>query len=92
MKRHVLFVSAVLFVVGLLFVLGGPQIGVWAADNQRGFAPAGPDDDVYVYVTESGDKYHKEDCRFLKKSKIKLTLEEAKEKGYKPCSVCKPPE
>jgi len=44
-----------------------------------------------VYITESGTKYHRDGCRFLSKSKIAISLEEAKAQGYEPCSVCKPP-
>ena len=44
-----------------------------------------------VYITETGTKYHKEGCSYLKKSKIKTTLKDAKDKGLEPCSRCKPP-
>lgn len=44
-----------------------------------------------VYVTETGKKYHREGCRYLKKSKIPISLEEAK-MYYEPCSACNPPE
>ncbi len=50
-----------------------------------------PDDDPWVYVTRTGRKYHKEGCRYLSKSKIPIKLSKAKEQGYTPCSVCKPP-
>lgn len=45
---------------------------------------------VTVYATKSGSKYHRGTCRHLSKSKIPMTLEEAKRR-YGPCSVCKPP-
>ena len=44
-----------------------------------------------VYITETGEKYHKSGCQYLKKSKIEITLEEAKANGYTPCSRCRPP-
>lgn len=44
-----------------------------------------------VYVTKTGKKYHGQDCRFLAKSKIPLSLNEAKKRGFSPCRVCKPP-
>ena len=47
-------------------------------------------DDVYVYVTKTGKKYHKDGCRYLKSSKIKIKLSEAI-KSYNPCKICKPP-
>ena len=42
-----------------------------------------------VYVTSSGTKYHVDGCRYLKKSKTMMELEEAKAK-YSACKVCKP--
>lgn len=44
-----------------------------------------------VYGTKTGKKYHRESCRSVKKSKIEMTLSEAKSKGLTPCKVCKPP-
>ena len=43
---------------------------------------------TWIYVTETGNKYHKDGCRYLKKSKIKKKLSDAKAQGYEPCSVC----
>lgn len=48
--------------------------------------------DTTVYITETGSKYHRGNCQYLSKSKIAISLEEACRKGYKSCSVCKPPE
>lgn len=41
-----------------------------------------------VYITNTGSKYHKSGCRYLKKSKIAISLSEAKSRGYTACSVC----
>ena len=49
-----------------------------------------PGDDVSVYITRTGCKYHRHSCRYLFSSKIRTTLKEAKERGYAPCKVCKP--
>lgn len=43
-----------------------------------------------VFVTTSGKKYHRNGCKFLSKSKIPISLEDAKKK-YEPCSICNPP-
>lgn len=45
---------------------------------------------VTVYVTRTGTKYHRAGCRYLKKSSIPISLEEAKGR-YSPCGVCNPP-
>ena len=43
-----------------------------------------------VYITRTGSKYHRTGCRYLSKSKIPITINEAKQ-HYGPCSVCNPP-
>lgn len=51
-----------------------------------------PDDgqNITVYITKSGTKYHRDGCRFLNDSKIPVKLSELDTKKYTPCSVCKP--
>ena len=44
-----------------------------------------------VYITDTGKKYHRDGCQYLKKSKIPISLEKAK-KSYSPCSKCHPPQ
>ncbi len=43
-----------------------------------------------VYVTKTGEKYHRSTCHYLKNSKKEVTLDVAKERGFMACSVCKP--
>ncbi|MCE5322105.1 thermonuclease family protein [bacterium] len=44
-----------------------------------------------VYIAETGNCYHRRDCRTIKNSKVTLiSRAEAKKKGYKACKVCKP--
>ena len=47
-------------------------------------------EDVTVYVTRTGKKYHLGSCSSLRRSKIPISLVEAKQK-YSPCSRCNPP-
>jgi len=46
---------------------------------------------TYVYITNTGTKYHRHGCRYLSHSHYKKTLRWVKSHGYKPCKVCKPP-
>ncbi len=43
-----------------------------------------------VYITDSGKKYHKAGCSSLSKSKHKISLSDAKSKGYTACKRCNP--
>lgn len=54
--------------------------------------PAQPQpQDVTVYVTKTGEKYHRAGCQYLSKSPIPMKLSSAK-LSYGPCSVCRPPQ
>ena len=44
---------------------------------------------VTVYVTNTGSKYHSNGCQYLRKSKIAISLENARA-SYGPCSKCNP--
>lgn len=43
-----------------------------------------------VYITNTGDKYHRGNCRYLRKSKIAIGIDNAISQGYDPCKVCRP--
>lgn len=43
-----------------------------------------------VYVTNTGERYHRGNCRHLRRSKIAIKLSEAIRQGYTPCKVCRP--
>lgn len=43
---------------------------------------------TYVYITNTGSKYHRGTCRYLWNSKIKIKVSSAKAQGYTACSVC----
>ena len=45
-----------------------------------------------VYITRTGNRYHRDGCRFLSQNKINTTVKEAQANGYAPCKVCRPPE
>ncbi len=47
---------------------------------------------VTVYTTNTGSKYHLDGCSSLSKSKIPISLSDAKSKGLTPCSKCNPPQ
>ncbi len=47
-------------------------------------------DDVIVYITKTGECYHRGSCRYLHSSKIPILKSKAIALGYRPCKVCKP--
>lgn len=62
-----------------------------AAPPSSSAAPAtDPQQSVTVYVTKTGEKYHRAGCQYLKKSCIPISLDDAK-RSYSPCSKCNPP-
>ena len=50
-----------------------------------------PNGDTSVRITSTGEKYHLSSCSYLHSSSIKITLENAYERGYGRCSRCDPP-
>lgn len=44
-----------------------------------------------VYRTPHGSKYHIYTCRMVENTSAELTVEEAVEQGFTPCSFCDPP-
>jgi len=45
-----------------------------------------------VYKTETGSKYHSDGCSYLSKSRIPISLADAKAEGLTPCSKCNSPQ
>lgn len=43
---------------------------------------------VTVYITRTGEKYHRSGCQYLSQSKIAISLSDARARGYTPCSRC----
>ena len=41
-----------------------------------------------VYITNTGKKYHRDGCSYLKSSKITIDKDKAEKQGYEPCSKC----
>lgn len=50
------------------------------------------DYEITVYITDTGNKYHRYTCQYLYDSCYSISLEDAIYEGYEPCSVCNPPE
>ena len=55
-------------------------------------SPSTDNQSVTVYITDTGSKYHRAGCKYLKKSKHAISLKDAKAQGYGPCGICSPPQ
>ena len=76
----------------------GYKIGIADSDAYKTGYDAGYNDgvkemsnstnDVTVYVTNTGSKYHKSWCSYLNQSEIAMPLSDAQAYGYTPCSRC----
>lgn len=47
-----------------------------------------PETSRTVYITNTGTKYHKGSCQYLRQSKIEIDLDRAIKRGYTACSRC----
>lgn len=52
---------------------------------------SGAEEAVTVYVTNTGNRYHREGCASLSRSKNPISPAEAIKAGYAPCKICMPP-
>ena len=43
-----------------------------------------------VYTTNTGSKYHRKGCRYLKYSSTEISMDQAISMGLTPCKVCRP--
>ena len=46
--------------------------------------------DVTVYITKTGEKFHRDGCQYLRKSQIPISRSNAIAQGYGACSRCNP--
>jgi micrococcal nuclease len=71
------------------------EVGLWAptttteAEVETTPPPTeAPSGGGEVYVTKTGEKYHRDVCQYLAKSKIPISLADAMARGYTACSKC----
>lgn len=69
---------------------GTPQPSVSEVAPSVDSEATGEVSDEQIYVTRTGKKYHRAGCNSLRRSKIPISLAEAKER-YGPCGRCNPP-
>ena len=67
---------------------GSQQPGASHTPSQAQTAPQIDREERTVYVTRTGKKYHGPNCPYLSRSRISISLKEAKEQGYTACSRC----
>ena len=85
---HLFRASTVAALLRSLIIIAGFLLcicsGVTAEGESAGASPV-------VYVTNSGRRYHRENCRSLRDSRIAVPLADAVKNGYSPCGRCNPP-
>ncbi len=69
---------------------GAPQPSVSEGAPAVDSEAIGETSEEQVFRTRTGKKYHREGCNSLRRSKIPISLAEAKER-YSPCGRCNPP-
>ena len=76
----------------------GAEKGLWDSRAMAGTAAgnstfdAQPDvRDGVVYVTPSGERYHRADCPCIRVRSTAMTIPQARTRGLTPCKTCNPP-
>lgn len=75
-------------ILALLCVFSAPAIALTQAAHA--FPAATAKNEQTVYITRTGEKYHRGSCRYLHSSKIAIKKSEARAQGYDACKVCRP--
>lgn len=94
--------ASVVSVLATVCIVVPVSIGAWLhfyptqqtdTPAQSAFAQntVAPEQVQFVYVTPSGTKYHKKDCRYVTTSAIAVPKDNIPDK-YTPCKVCQPDE
>lgn len=81
--------SELLKSLGIKPVKDAPSVNAGA---QSGNSSIGSSDtnELTVYITNTGSKYHRDGCRYLRQSKHAISKSNAQARGYDACSVCRP--
>ena len=78
-------------IISLIIAILLFSIPIISSINQNKTTPKNEVSTVMVYITRTGSKYHRNHCSYLRSSKIEISLENAVEESYSPCSRCNPP-
>lgn len=65
--------------------------GASGSSNSSSTSSSVSNSGTMVYVTDTGSKYHRYGCQYLRESCHGMTLSKAKQAGYTACSRCDPP-
>lgn len=80
-----------LFIALLVLALGCSSQPSHQAASRTEAVPQTQNNELTVYITDTGKRYHLSTCRHLSSSKHAIGLGDAKRRGYTPCKVCNPP-
>lgn len=95
MKRFIIWISCFMVLTGCMrqeteaFRLDKKE-ALSDFENQIG-REVSIEQEIYVYRTKTGTKYHRYGCRYLRSSCEEMNLRDVKRLGLKACSVCRPP-
>lgn len=81
--------AAIGFVLCLAWVTSAPESAVQESSADAIVQTVDEKIECTVYITKSGEKYHRGGCSYLK-SRIPITIDDAIENGYTMCKRCKP--
>ena len=82
--RHILALVCALLMLSCSAAFAAPQ------QQEAPQVTADKPQEKTVYITATGNKYHRASCRYLEKSKISIDLSDALAAGYCACKVCRP--
>lgn len=81
--------SKLLKSLGIKPVKDTPSVNASAQSSNSSIGSSDANE-LTVYITNTGSKYHRDGCRYLRQSKHAISKSNAQARGYDACSVCRP--
>jgi len=91
-----IFKTRIISLLTALFIIFGTSLQASAVNttvnttNYKSLYAAKATKSYTVYITNTGAKYHKKGCRYLKQSSIAIKKTSAVNQRYTACKVCRP--
>lgn len=90
MKARLLALLFTLLIAPMMLSNVGQSHVSTPLENAAVYEPTVVPREVTVYITRTGERYHRGSCRYLRQSKIAIKKKDAIAQGYTACKVCRP--
>lgn len=80
-RTHAKIINTMLMITGIIIIVFFNSLNAYAYSQYS-------DEEIIVVITPTGECYHNKKCEWVGDNYRKITLEQAKDEGYRDCKVC----